>query len=72
MDLKHPTNQFFILFLLPLFIMALIMVLVLWLSGDIYLLNCEINCFSLSTRINISVNNTVFNVYSLTYGVRMS
>lgn len=44
MDTNHPTTKFLILVILPLFVMALLVVLSLWLSGDIYLLNCKDNC----------------------------
>ncbi len=44
MDFKHPTNQG-LLFIGIIAVMAILIVLSLWLSGDIYLLNCEVNCY---------------------------
>lgn len=39
MDTSHPTNQFLILVVLPLIVMALLVGLSFWLSGYIYTLN---------------------------------
>lgn len=44
MDTNHPTTQFLILIGIK-DIMALLIVLSLWLSGDVYIWNCEINCY---------------------------
>lgn len=46
MDTKHPTNQFLLCFVLPLFVGALCVIISLWLSGDIYTLNCTLDCHS--------------------------
>jgi len=40
-DFKHPTNQFLTFFVLPIAVIALLVVLTLYLSGDIYKLNCD-------------------------------
>ena len=44
MDFKHPTNQFLLFVIFFLLLPALSIMLSLWLSGDIYYLNCELNC----------------------------
>lgn len=53
MDFKHPTNQL-LLFIGIIAVMALLVVLSLWSSGDIYKLNCPNTCASFNAK-NVKV-----------------
>jgi len=53
MDFKHPTNVG-ILLLIFLLIMALLVVIYFILSGDIYNLNCKVDCWEqILTEVNL-------------------
>lgn len=58
MDFNHPTNHFLILTLLYC-IAAVLIFLRFWLSGDIYLLNCEINCYETTALSENLLQSTV-------------